>query len=253
MKRETSMLTFETAAVQGVAGIIDKLTVCLPLCSSFADLMRCPVTSILQSPASSLHFGCATFERNWWNTCGSDRSLTGMESPDSKVPNPGGARDCWSRMNGWHAREPRLTKNNGQWIIHRCFNCSQTALAVTSSSTISSSWYTHSRRSASMYTENIGSQFKPANITLLELWYVDIVDSVSFVAVSEEKWNHSTPPFQNRPGPPRHQGFFFRPVFTVAVISHPELFCVQSVRRFLNASRICVAAWIEHLRYPYHS
>lgn len=31
MKRETSMLTFETAAVQGVAGIIDKLTVRLPL------------------------------------------------------------------------------------------------------------------------------------------------------------------------------------------------------------------------------
>lgn len=142
------MLTFETAAVQGVAGIIDKLTVCLPLCSSFADLIRCPVTSILQSPAPSLNFGCATFERNWWNTCGSDRSLTGMESSDSKVPNPGGVRVCWSRMNGWHAREPRLTKNNGQWIIHRCFNCSQTALAVTSSSTISSSWYTHSRRSA---------------------------------------------------------------------------------------------------------
>lgn len=94
MKRETSMLTFETAAVQGVAGIIDKLTVCLPLCSSFADLIRCPVTSILQGPAPSLHFGCATFERNWWNTCGSDRSLTGMESSDSKVPNTGGARVC---------------------------------------------------------------------------------------------------------------------------------------------------------------
>ena len=94
MKRETSMLTFETAAVQGVAGIIEKLTVCLPLCSSFADLMRCPDTSILQSPAPSRHFGRATFERNWWNTCGSDRSLTGMESSDSKVPTPGGARVC---------------------------------------------------------------------------------------------------------------------------------------------------------------
>lgn len=51
--------------------------------------------------------------------------------------------------NGWHAREPRLTKSNDQWIILRCFNCFQTALAVTSSSTISSSWYMHSRRSAS--------------------------------------------------------------------------------------------------------
>ena len=244
MKRETSMLTFETAAVQGVAGIIDKLTVRLPLWSSFADLIRCLVTSILQSSAPSLHFGCATFERNWWNTCGSDRSLTGMESSDSKVPNPGGARVCWSRMNGWHAREPRLTKNNGQWIIHRFFNCSQTALAVTSYSTISSSWYTHSRRSASTpKLSGLNSNLPISRFGVVLRGYRGLNIFRSFQRGEIKPFDSR---FSKSPRTTRHQGFFFRPVSAAAVISHPELSCVQSVRRCLDESRICVA----HLRYP---
>lgn len=74
------MLTFETAAVQGVTGIIEKLTVnpknrqtLSPLLTSIQE------PTLRKSRTQSLHPRCATFEREWRNNSHGHRGVAGMQ------------------------------------------------------------------------------------------------------------------------------------------------------------------------------
>lgn len=73
------MLTFETAAVQGVTGIIEKLTVYHGECFSlfFADIVQ--ESTVRKSRTQGLHSRCATFQRDWRNNSHGHRGAAGMQ------------------------------------------------------------------------------------------------------------------------------------------------------------------------------
>ncbi len=74
------MLTFETAAVQGVTGIIEKLTVNPKNRQTLSpSLTSIQESTFRKSRTQSLHSRCTTFERDWRHNSHGHRGVAGMQ------------------------------------------------------------------------------------------------------------------------------------------------------------------------------
>lgn len=72
------MLTFETSAVLGVSGIIEKLGVRVSSSGCLPSSQTISVTTIQRSQAPNFHSRRTTLKRIRWNTSDGDWSLIGM-------------------------------------------------------------------------------------------------------------------------------------------------------------------------------